>query len=181
MKYFFLIFLCIVSLNNYSFAQLNFQEKKSYEGYCDCEITFLTADTSTNDNLGFHILKTGYKMAIVDKTIVRGSCWDYANAIYKQSGFESQKYTIFKSVKSGPYAAANIIQSGDWIYHINHQFNNVEHSAIFICWKDFSKKIGITLSYSGRNRNEPGRFGAYDLNNIYSVFRPMTVIKDGKK
>ena len=37
---------------------------------------------------------------------------------------------------------------------------------------NFEKKIAITLSYAGGNKNLPGHYGEYHLDNIYSIFRP---------
>jgi len=158
-------------------AQTNRSEKISLDNYCQCEHIFTNADTSSESNGGFRILKTGYQMALVDKSIIKGSCWDFVNAVYNRSGFTGSKATVFKSTKKGPYAPSSLVQPGDWIYHINHQFNNGEHSAIFICWKDYAKRIGITLSYIGMNRNAPGKFDEYILDNIYSIFRPENNIK----
>lgn len=111
-------------------------------------------------------------MALIDMSIIKGSCWDFVNEVYHRSGFANSKETVFTSVKKGPFAESSIVQPGDWIYHVNHQFNNTEHSAIFICWKDFEKRIAVTLSYAGMNRNSPAKFGEYHLDHIYSIFRP---------
>jgi hypothetical protein len=163
-----LFFFCISFFAN---GQMSRSDLQSLNSYCDCEQTFLHSDTSTEQQGGFKILKTGYQMAMVNKTIIRGSCWDFVNEVYNRSGFATAKKTVFSSRKGGPYAASTLVQPGDWIYHVNHQYNNIEHSAIFICWKDFSKRIGITLSYAGGNRSVPAKFGEYQLNNIYSIFR----------
>jgi len=157
-------------------AQINGLEKNNLENYCQCEHVFINADSSSESNGNFIILKTGQQMAF-NKSIIKGSCWDYVNEVYSRSGFSKSKETIFSSRKNGPFAPSNLVKPGDWIYHINHQFNNGEHSAIFICWKDFAKRIGITLSYAGMNRNTPGKFGEYQLNNIYSIFRPKNNFK----
>ena len=41
-----------------------------------------------------------------------------------------------------------------------------------ICWKDFDKKLAITLSYAGMKRSVPASYGTYDLSNIFGIFRP---------
>lgn len=148
-------------------------EQISFDRYCDCESVFIKADTSSQKMGGYDIIRTGYKMALVDKSIVRGSCWDFVNEVMRRSGYAHSQETVFKSKKTGPFAPSTTVQPGDWIYHINHQWKNVEHSAIFICWKDFAKRIAITLSYEGMNRNAPAKFGEYELNNIYNIIRPV--------
>ncbi len=167
-------FVCPFLLNAEIKAQENYTEDESTRNYCQCDENFFSSDTSSLYSPGAKVLETGFKMALLDKAIVKGSCWDYINEVYRRSGFGNTKETIFRSKKSGPYAAAQLVQPGDWVYHVNHQYNNVEHSAIFICWKDFKKRIAITLSYAGMNRNLPGKYGEYQLKSIYSIFRPIS-------
>jgi len=168
-----IVFFTLFSMMSYfAKAQVKTPKKSSVDNYCQCEKTYINADTAKEDNGGFKILKIGYQMALIDMSIIKGSCWDFVNEVYHRSGFADAKETIFRSHKKGSFAPSSMVQSGDWIYHINHQFNNSEHSAIFICWKDFEKKIAITLSYAGGNKNLPGHYGEYHLDNIYSIFRP---------
>jgi hypothetical protein len=168
----YVLFPCLLSLiSGLVVAQKNIAKKSSLDNYCQCEHVFTNSDT-TNNKGSLKILQIGHQMALIDMSIIKGSCWDFVNEVYNRSGFSNEKETIFRSRKKGPYASSSVVKPGDWIYHINHQFSNSEHSAIFICWKDFSKKIAITLSYVGMNRNAPGHFGEYHLDNIYSIFRP---------
>lgn len=156
-------------------GQESHTEDESTKYYCQCEDAFVSTDTSSLYFSGLKILETGFKMALLEKTIIVGSCWNYINEIYTRAGFSDKKETIYRSKKGGPYADAKLVQPGDWIYHVNHQYNGVEHSAIFICWKDFNKRIAITLSYAGMNRRVPGKYGEYQLNSIYSIFRPSVI------
>jgi hypothetical protein len=153
-------------------AQTNNSFENSFNNYCKCEHVFNNNDSSSREKGGGIVLKTGYEMSIIERTIIKGSCWDFVNEVYNRSGFSNSMKTIFRSKKRGPFASLNMLNPGDWIYHINHNLHNIEHSAIFVCWKDFSKKIAITLSYSGMNRNTPAHFGEYKLDKIYSIFRP---------
>lgn len=140
----------------------------------DCSCVLGSTQSVTNlDSLygGDKILAVAQKMAIIDKSVVKGSCWDFINEVYSRAGTESNKKTIYRSKKSGPYANPSMVQPGDWIYHVNYEFRNIDHSAIFVCWKDFEKKIAITLSYAGMNRNQPAKYGTYNLKGIYSIFR----------
>ena len=167
--YLFLFIAFLFFINKQAFAQQSKFMDESWKHYCDCE----TSPTSTANLLGQKVLDLGYEIALIKKEVIKGSCWDFVNEVYKRAGAAETMATIYKSKLSGPFAAAQLVQPGDWIYHINHQFNNIEHSAIFICWKDYKKRIAITLSYSGMNRNVPAKYGEYELNSIYNIFRPL--------
>jgi len=121
---------------------------------------------------GKRVLKTAHKMAYDKSVVVRGSCWNYINAIYKKAGFQGVKKNqiIFKGKKRGYYASQNMIQRGDWIYYINHSYYNVEHSGIFVAWMNYSKKKALILSYKGSGR-VPGRYKIYDLSSVYRIKR----------
>lgn len=153
-------------------SQTNKQLDKSSNNFCLCQ----NQDTSNyvvTENIGSNrVLEIGMDMALFSKTIILGSCWDFVNEVYKRAGVTASKKTIFKSKLKGPYANQNLVKPGDWVYHINKSYNNIEHSAIFICWKDFKNKIAITLSYAGMNRSVPANYGTYDLSNIFAIFRP---------
>lgn len=122
---------------------------------------------------GQKILKTGRHMAVVKKEIIRGSCWDYINAVYNRSGYPQSKrrYVVKGKKKSGPYAAPSKILPGDWLYYINHSYHGVEHSGIFVRWVNKKKRIGLILSYGGESRKKPGRYRNYDLSNVYTIIR----------
>jgi hypothetical protein len=140
-------------------------------GLCGCDTTAVI-DSSGTITPGKIILETGMKMAVVMKNIVQGSCWDFVNEVFNRSEVAGNKKVVYKSKKSGPYAQADAVQPGDWIYHVNHQFNNIEHSAIFVCWKDVKRRIAITLSYAGMNKKVPAKYGEYNISSIYAIFRP---------
>ena len=142
---------------------------KSEDNFCGCESVEKVKNCKDCFLRYGPILKNGYEMSYVSKTIVRGSCWGFVNAIYNKSGVT--KETIFTSKKSGPFANINNLKPGDWIYHINYSYGMVEHSDIFVCWKDKSQKQAITLSYAGQNRSVPGRLSQTDLKSVYSIFR----------
>ncbi len=125
------------------------------------------------------VLKVARKMTLVDKEIVRGSCWDYADTVYTRAGFSRQlpqRQTVFKgSKRRGPYANIGQIKPGDFLYYINHSYGNIEHSAIFIDWEDKNKKKALMLSYGGENRRAPARYRVYDLSNVYQITRPNNI------
>lgn len=131
-----------------------------------------TSGTKINTD-GLNVVLKGIEMVADTKKLVRGSCWKYINTVYNSAEFPSGKRTTIYSARKGSRLKnMDLIQPGDWIYHINHSFHNVEHSAIFICWKDYNKKIGITLSHVGQNKSRTGQFGAYDLKSVYNIIRP---------
>ncbi len=118
------------------------------------------------------VMQTAYKMSYIDNKVIQGSCWDYLNAVFTRIESGSyKKYDIFLTKKSGPYIEKSMLQPGDWVYHVNYQFYEIEHSAIFICWKDYEQGIAITLSYVGMNKWATAKFGEYNLNSVYGVFR----------
>lgn len=121
---------------------------------------------------GKAVLETGRKMALEDKTIIKGSCWNYVNEVFKRAGYGTNKKVVYKSKKSGPYVDVSKIQPGDWIYYVNYSYGGVEHSGIFVYWKDYKNKIGVTLSYGGEKRKEPGRYLPYNLKSVYYITRP---------
>lgn len=125
------------------------------------------------DQRGQRILQVGRKMALETKEIVRGSCWDYINTVYNRAGYPQAKrqYVLKGKKNTGPYAKASQIHPGDWLYYINHSYNRVEHSGIFVRWVDKPKKIAQILSYGGERRNKPGRYRNYDLSNVYTIIR----------
>ena len=126
---------------------------------------------------GRSVLKIGRVMTVDKQEIVRGSCWDYSNEVYNRAGYPNtrkNRTTVFKgSKKRGPYADASQIKRGDWLYFINHSYNDVEHSSIFVKWTDYSQRIGLMLSYGGERRNQPARYREYDLSHVYRVIRPV--------
>lgn len=129
------------------------------------------------DGLAKQILETGRKMALIDSTIIIGSCWDYINAVYNRAGFTNERIIIYNEKKRGPYADIDELRPGDWMYFVNYSYHNIGHSAIFVYWKDYEKKIGVTLSYSGENRKIPGKYKEYDLSGVYFITRPGIIAK----
>ncbi|HSO20745.1 MAG TPA: hypothetical protein VLT88_14880, partial [Desulfosarcina sp.] len=122
---------------------------------------------------GREILETGRSMTLARDEIIRGGCWDYANAVYNRAGYPDRKRkTVFKSRKAGPYADLGLIQPGDWLYYVNHWYGDIEHSAIFVDWVDFGAGEGLMLSYGGEKRREPARYMVYDVSHTYMIIRP---------
>jgi hypothetical protein len=119
------------------------------------------------------ILQTGREMTLDKGVIIIGGCWDYIDAVYTRAGFpRDRRSTFFKgTLKQGPYASLDELKPGDWVYHINHSYNDIQHSGIFVKWLDKENAIGLLLSYRGERSNKPARYRGYDLSNVYTIIR----------
>lgn len=118
------------------------------------------------------VISTARTMALSERTIIQGGCWDYLNAVFKRAGVTRD--TVHKGVyRRGPYADSSEIQVGDWLYYINHGYRGIEHSGLFVGWVDESAKQALILSYAGESRREPARYKVYDLSNVYQIMRPV--------
>lgn len=126
-----------------------------------------------SDVRGKKVLNTAYRMAFVEKKVFSGSCYDFINAAYNQAGFTAKlRKTVFSGSRKGPYADINLFRPGDWVMHINLEFHSVEHSVIFVRWKDKARKIAVTLDYAGMKRREPGKYRDHDLSKVFRLIRP---------
>ncbi|WP_227679871.1 hypothetical protein [Psychrobacter frigidicola] len=118
------------------------------------------------------VMSTARAMSLNERTIIQGGCWDYLNAVFNRAGVT--KNTVHKGAYGeGPYASSNEIEIGDWLYYINHGYNDIEHSGLFVGWVDERAKQALILSYAGENRQEPARYRVYDLSHVYQIMRPM--------
>lgn len=120
---------------------------------------------------GKSILSTG-RLMVENKKVIRGSCWDYANAVFNKSGFKAdQRVTPLKSKIEGPYADLDTLKPGDWLYFINYSFKESDHSGIFVDWTDLEKSRAVILSYVGGRKKKPGSYRIYDLKHVYYIIR----------
>lgn len=128
------------------------------------------------DPSGRKILAMGRVMTLEQREVVRGSCWDYSNTVYNRTGYpntSNNRQTLFKSNKEhGPYADPGQIRPGDWLFYVNHSYNDIEHSAIFVKWINYQERIALMLSYGGEKRNAPARYLPYDISHVYQITRP---------
>ena len=117
------------------------------------------------------VLRTVRQMALDNKEIIKGSCWDYLNAAFNRAGV--RKETVFKGeYPAGPFIDTSQIQPGDWLYYVNHSYNDIEHSGLFVGWLNRDTNEALILSYAGERRNEPARYKVYDVSHTYNVMRP---------
>jgi hypothetical protein len=125
---------------------------------------------------GQRVLLTGEKIAFVEKRVMTGGCWDFANAVYAEAGFpQKQRRVVFQGKKKGPFAKADVLRPGDWIMHVNREAAGIEHSSIFVRWIDLPSRLALTLDYAGMNRPTPGRLSRHDYSRVYTVLRPKEV------
>lgn len=114
------------------------------------------------------------RQMIAEDLVVRGSCWDYANAVYVRAGFKGwrQQKVAYRARTRGPYADPGLVQAGDWLYIINHPPTLSTHSLIFVHWTDFPRREAMTVTYVGDRREQPGYYRTYDVSRIYQIIRP---------
>lgn len=138
----------------------------------DSEYLPLLSNAETQSNMAAReVVSTARKMALNERSIIQGGCWDYLDAVFKRAGVTRD--TVHKGTYGqGPYANSGEIEVGDWLYYINHGYNGVEHSGLFVGWVDERAKQALILSYAGENRREPARYRVYDLSNVYQIMRP---------
>lgn len=130
------------------------------------EITLQAEQSATTG--GRRVLATMRTM-IDDSVAIRGTCYTWLSAVYRNA--TGPRVTVFSGDRRGRYANVDQLQPGDWIHFINHSYNNVTHSAVFIAWVDRAASVALTASHPGQQRNEPGRYRTYDLTSVYRIDR----------
>ena len=121
---------------------------------------------------GMDILRKGFAILADRQFRMSGACWHFANRVYDLAGYPADRRKVVYSAAKGTLLKdPGLIQPGDWLYHVNYSYNEVEHSAIFVCWKDYDKRIAVTLGHVGRNRRAGGELGIYDLKAVYRITR----------
>ena len=143
----------------------------SYDNVDSEYLPLLSNAESQSSTAAREVISTARKMALNERAIIQGGCWDYLDAVFKRAGVTRD--TVHKGAyRQGPYAHSSDIEVGDWLYYINHGYNGVEHSGLFVGWVDETARQALMLSYAGENRREPARYRVYDLSNVYHIMRP---------
>lgn len=143
----------------------------SYDNVDSEYLPLLSSAESQSSQAAREVISTARAMTLNERTIIKGGCWDYLNAVFKRAGVSRD--TVHKGAyKQGPYASSNEIEVGDWLYYINHGYKDIEHSGLFVGWVDEAAKQALILSYAGENRREPARYRVYDLSHVYQIMRP---------
>ncbi len=169
-----------ISRNSYQYPDSSYQRPTvlpafltgNYDNVDSEYLPILGQAETQSSSAAREVISTARAMALNERTIIQGGCWDYLNAVFKRAGVTRD--TVHKGVyRQGPYANSGEIQAGDWLYYINHGYKGVEHSGLFVGWVDESAKQALMLSYAGENRREPARYKVYDLSNVYQIMRPV--------
>lgn len=114
------------------------------------------------------VLQTIHAM-LDEATVVRGSCYTWVSALYRRAG--GHPAVVFQGDRRASFATPEVLEPGDWVFFINHSFGDVTHSAVFVAWIDQAARNALMVSYPGGNRRDPGRFGDYELSNVYQIVR----------
>lgn len=143
----------------------------NYDNVDSQYLPLLSAAEAHSSVAASEVVSTARKMALNERAIIQGGCWDYLDAVFKRAGVTRD--TMHKGTYArGPYADSDEIKVGDWLYYINHGYNGVEHSGLFVGWVDEPTEQALILSYAGESRREPARYRVYDLSNVYQIMRP---------
>ena len=143
----------------------------SYDNVDSAYLPLLSRAEKQSNRPARDVISMARTMSLNERTIIKGGCWDYLNAVFNRAGVN--RSTVHKGVYAeGPYADSGEIRVGDWLYYINHGYNDIEHSGLFVGWVDESAKQALILSYAGESRQEPARYRVYDLSHVYQIIRP---------
>lgn len=147
--------------------------QKSYSNISKEHLGLILLAEKTANPIAQKILYQARLMSLFNREIIRGGCWHYVNTVFNRAGFPNKARKIVHqgTYKHGPYAKANDIEAGDWLYHINYGYKNIEHSGMFITWVDKDNYQALMLSYAGEGRKEPARYKVYDLRSVYQITR----------
>ena len=143
----------------------------SYDNIDSAHLPLLSRAEKQSNRAARDVISMARTMSLNERTIIKGGCWDYLNAVFNRAGVN--RSTVHKGAYAeGPYVNSGDIQVGDWLYYINHGYNDIEHSGLFVGWVDESAKQALILSYAGESRQEPARYRVYDLSHVYHIIRP---------
>lgn len=163
LSYIFLL-TCLISCATTTLDSKKFDEVQNIE-----DILSYAEDHSTEH--GKRILLTSRDM-ISNQEVFVGGCWDYINEVYNRAGYPSKRReTAYKSKYKGPYVKSDNIQTGDWLYFVNHSYRDIEHSAIFVAWIDRDTKEALMVNYVGGNKKQPATYKRFILDKVYNIFR----------
>lgn len=172
-KLFFILFI-LITVNSCRTAPETYVQVMEPKTANTLEDTLNQAEMEATPE-GRRVLETSRSM-INKKEIVVGGCWDFINTVFNQAGFGGKRReTIYQSKLKGPYLTEDLIQPGDWLYFVNHTYNDVEHSAIFVTWIDKEKKEALMVNYVGENKKKPAFYKKFILDEVYNVIRAVSV------
>jgi hypothetical protein len=149
----------------------SFKSEEKPADFTVASVSIFARHYATGTTPGARVLGSAVGM-IDNEKVVKGSCWDWVNAVYTDAGFPQDKRAqVFMSKEGGPYADPLLLVPGDWIMFKNLTFGNIGHSAIFVGWIDMERRSAMTAEYAGMNRAIPGRYREYDITKCYGILR----------
>lgn len=122
---------------------------------------------------GERVLRMARRM-VRNRTIVRGSCYDYIERVFRRAGFPAgRRERVFTSPPEGPYADLALIAPGDWLFLVSRPDLDppLTHSVIFVRWLDRAAGRAEVVSYAGGDARRPGGLVPYDLTRTYVIAR----------
>ena len=123
------------------------------------------------------VLMTASRM-IEQGTIVKGSCYDYIHAVFKEAGHEDwrKREKVYRKPKKGPYVNLDLVEPGDWLWVVSsRQGARIRtHSVLFVAWENRDRGIAHVVSHPGQGRSVGGRYRTYDVSETYNITRPST-------
>ena len=164
-KLFLVLFLITLSVSCSSPSKKNVMDNELSDG------VVMDRAIESASPFGRRVLEASREM-INEREIIIGGCWDYINAVYNKAGIVGkERAVVYKSRLRGPYVDSGKIEAGDWLYFVNHTFNDIEHSAIFIAWLNQDKKEALMVNYVGGNQKKPATYKRFILDEVYNIIR----------
>ncbi len=121
---------------------------------------------------GRNVLSTAKKMIYLERKIVKGSCWDWVDAVYTRAGYpEKKRVTVFRGDEGGPYADVSGLKPGDWVMHYNLEYLPYTHSSLFIRWLDKRALLAEVFDYSGQDKEVPGKLSKHCYAKVFGILR----------
>jgi hypothetical protein len=132
-----------------------------------------TLESATATRAGERVVRMGRRL-VRRRTILRGSCFDYADRVFTRAGYpDSRRERAFSGAIEGPFADLSTLAPGDWLYIVTHPERDPPstHSVIFLEWVDRAAGRASVLSYAGNNERRPGGIVSYDVSRTYRITR----------
>ena len=121
------------------------------------------------------VLETAMRL-IEQGRAVKGSCYDYIDAVFKAAGHDDwrRRETIYRKPKKGPYVNLDRVEPGDWLWVVKSPRGAriKTHSVLFVAWEDRSRGLAYVVDHPGQGRAVSGRYRTYDVSRTYNITRP---------
>lgn len=147
-------------------------------------------DDQPNAVLGKKILIIGDKIQ-ASGAYGKGDCWLFVDAVYNRSGYTAPDFreqvfppdeSVYDCNRNRSYLTdINMIKPGNWLQHINLEYNNNDHSAIFVCWIDKDKKEACMLDYAGEQKCGNAKYKHHKLDKVFCILQAIPTEEDATK